>query len=54
MVKACFRKENSKPPICGVHHVPLTQSKLPIDPYAPHLGQITVWICPVSGQVLVD
>ena len=41
LVALCFGKENSHPPICGIHNVALVQSQLPIDRYAPHLGHIT-------------
>ena len=53
MVSACFMKENSKPPpMCGVHNVALVEDRLPIDPYAPHLGHITGYVCPVSGRLV--
>jgi hypothetical protein len=54
MVRICFKTENSDPPVCGVHHVPLIRKNVPIDPYAPHLGHITGLICPVTGQVVQD
>jgi len=50
----CFRKKNSNPPTCGIHNVVLVQSELPIDPYAPHLGHITGYVCPVSEQLATD
>jgi hypothetical protein len=54
LVALCFGKENSHPPICGIHNVALVQSQLPIDRYAPHLGHITSYVCPVSGQVVKE
>jgi hypothetical protein len=40
--------------MCGVHYVPLLQKNFSIDLYAPHLGHIAAWICPVSGQLAED
>jgi hypothetical protein len=50
----CFRKKTSNPPMCGIHNVVLVESKLPIDPNAPHLGHITGYVCPVSGHLVTD
>jgi hypothetical protein len=50
----CFRKKNSNPPMCGIHNVALVETELPIDPYAPHLGHITGYVCPESGQLVTD
>jgi hypothetical protein len=50
----CFRQENSHPPICGIHNVALVGSRLPIDPYAPYLGRVIAYVCPVSGQVVTE
>lgn len=50
----CFRKKNSYPPTCGIHNVVLIDSKLPIDPNAPHLGHIICYVCPVSGKLVAD
>jgi hypothetical protein len=49
----CFQKVNSKEPICGAHNAVLVQKRLPIDPNAPGLGQITCYICAVT-RVVVD
>jgi len=54
MAAACFMKDKSNPPMCGIHDVALVQSTLPIDPNAPHLGQVTGFVCPVSGQLVRD
>lgn len=54
MVSVCFRTESSNPPTCGVHNLALVLSELPIDPYVPHLGHITGYVCPVSGQLVED
>jgi hypothetical protein len=48
----CFMKANSQPPLCGIHNVVLVERELPIDPHATHLGHITGYICPVSGQLV--
>jgi hypothetical protein len=40
------------PPLCGIHGVALVQSRLPIDPLAPHLGHIDGYVCPKSGQLV--
>jgi hypothetical protein len=50
----CFWKLNSIPPTCGVHNVALVQRNLPIDWNAPRLGQVTGYLCPMSGQVVTD
>jgi hypothetical protein len=49
-----LQEKNSQPPICGIHNLALIESQLPIDPNAPHLGCITGYLCPVSGQVASD
>jgi hypothetical protein len=54
MMAPCFRKLNSNPPVCGVHNVALVQRNLSIDWNAPRLGQLTAYVCPVSGQVVPD
>lgn len=50
----CFRKKDSGPPICDVHHVALVAEMVAIDHIVPHLGQIPCFVCPVSHQVLAD
>ena len=50
----CFTKDNRNPPVCGIHNVALVQTQLPIDRYAPSLGHITGYVCPVTGQVVAD
>jgi hypothetical protein len=47
-------KTNSQPPVCGIHSVVLVESQLPIDSNAPHLGRITGYVCPVSGQMVTE
>lgn len=54
MAALCFREKDSYPPVCGIHNVALVESKLPIDQNAPHLGYVTGYVCPVSGQVVMD
>jgi len=54
MTEQCFRKKESNPPVCGVHHVPLVQSHVSIDMNSPGLGQITCLRCPVSRSVALD
>jgi hypothetical protein len=54
MAEQCFMKEGSHPPVCGLHNVELVLAETPIDQLAPHLGRITVFMCPVSGLVVVD
>jgi hypothetical protein len=54
MTDPCFRKEKSNPPMCGIHNVALVKRDLPIDPYAPQLGHITGYLCPVSGKLVPD
>lgn len=54
MMAPCFWKLNSNPPVCGVHNVALVQRDLPIDWNAPRLGELTAYVCPVSGQVVAD
>jgi hypothetical protein len=54
MALSCFRKKDTGPPICGVHHVLLVAETVAIDHIVPHLGQIPCFVCPVSHQVLAD
>jgi hypothetical protein len=54
MAAPCFRMKNANPPICGVRKLKLVLTDLPIDPNAPHLGHITCYVCPVSGQLVTD
>jgi hypothetical protein len=37
--------------VCGAHNVPLIKNQIPIDMYAPGLGKITCYVCPVSQTV---
>lgn len=54
MAEWCFKEKNSEPPICGVHKVPLYQSKTPIDRLAPFIGHVSCLICPISELVVLD
>lgn len=47
----CYETKSSIQPVCGAHHVPLVRNLIPIDPYAPGLGKISCYICPVSQAV---
>jgi hypothetical protein len=47
-------KETIKSPRCGVHNVVLERITVPIDEYAPYLGLITCYLCPVSLSVVQE
>jgi hypothetical protein len=50
----CSLKKNTHPTLCAEHHVPLVESQIAIDPYAPGLGSIKCLRCPVSLHVVVQ
>ena len=50
----CFQEKDSNPPACGIHHVQLVQTDVPIDQYAPYLGKVPCLRCPVSGSIATD
>jgi hypothetical protein len=50
----CFIKNETNPPVCGIHNVPLVKGNIPIDENAPHLGRIPCYQCPVTEEVLPD
>ena len=54
MTEQCFRKEDSNPPVCGVHEVPLITRQLPDEMIAVGYKYLTFLACPVSGAVLND
>jgi len=54
MAEQCFKKKGLIPPVCGVHNVPLEQNQISIDSFAPRLGHITCFRCPVSYAVVRD
>ena len=54
MAEQCFREKDSNPPVCGAHKVQLVLGESPIDPLAPHLGRVSVLICPISKLVVDD
>jgi hypothetical protein len=54
MRQRCFVKENSNPPICGVHGVKLVRDQVLIDANAPGLRPVSCQACPVSRIVLDD
>jgi hypothetical protein len=54
MAEPCFRKEDSDPPICGVHNVRLVEKQLPDEMIGSGYQGFTFLVCPVSGAVLND
>jgi hypothetical protein len=54
MKEQCFKKKGSKPPVCGVHNVPLVRKQLPDELIASGYKAFTILVCPVSGTVLND
>ena len=54
MAEQCFRKENSNPPVCGVHDVRLIMKQLPEEMITVGYKPLTFSACPVSGAVLND
>jgi hypothetical protein len=54
MAEKCFKKEDSEPPVCGVHDVPLIKRQLPEEMIAVGYKFLTFLACPVSGAVLND
>jgi hypothetical protein len=54
MTALCFWNRNSLTPMCGVHNAALVKTIVQVDNVAPHLGQISCYICPKSGRVLQE
>jgi hypothetical protein len=52
MREQCFSRNDSNPPVCGVHQVAVVQRQVSIDPNAPGLGRVTCSMCPVSKAVV--
>jgi hypothetical protein len=52
MAERCFRKEDSNPPLCGVHNVLLVLKQLPFEFIAAGYKGFTFLVCPKSGDVL--
>jgi hypothetical protein len=52
MAEQCFRKNDSSPPSCAVHNVPLIRKQLPDQLIASGYKDFTILVCPVSGTVL--
>jgi hypothetical protein len=52
MTEPCFRKRESKPPVCGVHDAILVEKLVSIDANLPTLGMISCLICPTSKSVV--
>jgi hypothetical protein len=50
----CFVKENSNPPRCGVHNLPLVQHHSSEDSRIVFFGDFTFYVCPVSNEVVSD
>ena len=48
----CNQKVNSTLPLCNMHNVMLKQHQIAIDAYAPSLGRITCYVCPISRTVV--
>jgi hypothetical protein len=51
---ACYRMQNSNPPHCGVHNVPLVQHWSSEDSRTAFFGIFTFYVCPVSQEVVQD
>ena len=54
MLKYCFKKTNTNPPVCAVHDVALVLHLIAIDLNAPGLGKIACYRCSVTGAVVPD
>jgi hypothetical protein len=54
MVGPCFQKNDSNPPVCGVHNAPLIQHRSSEDPVLSKFGEFVFFVCPVSGFVVRD
>jgi len=52
MTEPCFRKIESDPPLCGVHHTVLLHQVVSIDANHSELGRIACLICPTSHAVV--
>jgi hypothetical protein len=52
MAFRCFRKEDSNPPMCGLHNVPLQQAHGSQELNPIGLGRIMFYFFPESGSVL--
>jgi hypothetical protein len=52
MDEQCYKKEDSNPPICGVHNVQLIQKQAHEDLSISGLGIFTFLVCPKSGEVV--
>jgi hypothetical protein len=51
---ACFAKEKSNPPRCGVHDVALVQRHSSEDSRIEYFGIFLFYVCPVSNEVVSD
>ena len=54
MVKPCFIKKDSNPPVCGVHNVPLKPRESSREVATSRFGDFAFFACPVTGQVVND
>ena len=52
MAEQCFRKDDSNPPVCGVHNKTLQRTRISIDSQAAWLGHVTCDLCPTSRAVV--
>jgi hypothetical protein len=50
----CIQKREANQPICATHNVALVRTWIPIDSFAPDLGRVTCYQCPVSGAVVQE
>lgn len=52
MTEPCYKKQESDPPVCGVHHAVLLHKMVSIDANHADLGKIPCLICPTSQAVV--
>lgn len=50
MPAKCFKKNDSNPPVCGVHNVKLVERREVV----AGVGKCTFFVCPMSNQVVDD
>ena len=50
----CFKKRDSSQPVCSTHNVPLDVCEVLFSRFAPFLGFVTRYKCPVSQHVVVE
>jgi hypothetical protein len=52
MTKPCIRKDDSDPPVCDLHNVPLVRKELSAEMVAAGYKDFTFLVCPVRGAVV--